>query len=85
MSDEYEDYGEDEDEGSNSMVLSFSDGEAKIETKEDYEKAIENKENIIMQFMKENAKLFSEFLKNKGISEEDFNSGKAELESEDKK
>jgi hypothetical protein len=82
-----EEYNEDEceeDEESGGFILSFDGGEkgAKLTSKKDYEESIENQQKIIMEFLEENVELFNKFLKKEGISEEEFNGGKARHSSQ---
>ena len=74
---------EDTDEKSGGFILSFEEGKgAKLTSKKDYEDSIENQQKIIMEFLEENVELFNKFLKKKGISEEEFNGGKARHSSQ---
>ena len=86
MEEEYneEEYEEDEDTDEGGFILSFDEeGKgAKLTSKKDYEDNIENQQKIIMEFLEENVNLFNEFLKKKGISEEEFNGGKARHSSQ---
>ena len=83
---EFEDDDEDS-EDSGGFILSFDEeGKgAKLISNKDYEDNIENQQKIIMEFLEENVKLFNEFLKKKGISEEEFNGGKARYSSQEVK
>lgn len=70
MEDFEEDYEED------MMVLvAGEDGKAEIKMASEIEKQRENQNEIIVEFIKENVKLFSDFLTKKGITEDDFNKG----------
>lgn len=72
-----EEYDDDEEEDSGGFILSFDEeGKgAKLTSKKDYEDTIEKQQELITEFIKENVGLFSEFLKKKGITEEEFNNG----------
>ena len=81
--DDYEDE-ENSDGESGGFILSFDEeGKvAKLTSKKDYEDTIENQQKIIMEFLEENVELFNKFLKKKGITEEEFNGGKARHSSQ---
>jgi hypothetical protein len=69
-----EDENECEDEGGG-FILSLNEKSEgyKLTSKKDYEKTIENQQEIISEFVRENISLFNKFLIKKGITEEEFN------------
>ena len=88
MEDEYneEDFEEDEDEEDCGIILSFNEEgkEAKLTLKKDYENTIKKQQEVIIEFIKENIKLFNKFLKKKEITEEEFNGEEIKLKEKNK-
>ena len=88
MEDEYneEDFEEDEDEEDGGIILSFNEEgkEAKLTLKKDYENTIKKQQEVIIEFIKENIKLFNKFLKKKEITEEEFNGEEIKLKEKTK-
>jgi len=80
---DYDDEYEDEDD-SDSLILSFGEGgDARIQRRGDFENCISKQQDLIKDFIGENLGIFKKFLNKRGISEDDFNSGKFAISEEE--